>query len=322
MIGALWTLGRPRLLQHLFAMILGGFGWAHWNRALALTGAAEFGWVCLAWAALHFGTMWLNAAVDQDEGEVFFGTATPVPPGTAAAGFAALLVAVGLAAQATPWALAATSVCAVLAVAYSHPALLWKGHPVLGPMVNGLGYGVLTPMVGWSCVGVPLDPRTAAMVSLTATAVLGAYFGAQAFQEDEDRARGYRTLVVTHGPRAAVDAAYGLLTAAWAGLLVLSAIGWLPRTLLLCAPAWWWVHQWYIGWREAPGGGNESHVRELARRVAIVSLFGFCLVFAEYARESFAGEPVAGFGTAGGHPTAMAPLAPPRNVHAAAAHSG
>ncbi len=297
----LWRLGRPRLLTHLLAMVLGGFGWAHWNRALVFTGADELMWVLAAWTALHFGTMWLNAAVDKDEGEVFFGQATPVPPGTDKAGYVALAIAVGLGAQASPIAGAATAVCAGLAVAYSHPSILWKGHPVFGPMVNALGYGILTPLVGWSCVGLPLDPRTVAMVVLAMLAVLGAYFSAQAFQEEEDAERGYRTLVVTHGPQATLRASAALLGASWVGMSILAAIGWLPRPLLLAAPLWWWVHRWFVHWLEEADGGSEAHARELARRVGWLVLIAFALVFGEYARESVEGEPVAGMGTASGH---------------------
>ncbi len=307
-VGALWRLGRPRLVLHLLAMVFGGYGWAHWNRALPATGADQLAWVVGAWVALHFGTMWLNAAVDRDEGEVFFGEAVPVPPHAAASGYAALAVAVLLATRANPFALGLTALCAALSVAYSHPSILWKGHPVMGPVVNVVGYGIATPAVGWSCVGVPADPRTLAMLALVATAVLGAYFAAQAFQEHEDRARGYRTLVVTHGPRAAVDAASALLGAAWMGLMVLAAVGWLPRPILLLAPGWWWVQRLFVAWREAPGGGSEAWARELARRVGLLSLALFALVFAEYARESIRGEPVAGFGTASGHPVSIAPV--------------
>lgn len=313
MIGALWQLARPRLLWHLFAMVLGGYGWAHWNRALTFRGVDQFGWVCLAWVALHFGTMWLNAAVDRDEGEVFFGEAVEVPDGTSLAGFLALGLAVLLGAQANPVAAGCTAVCAALAVAYSHPALLWKGHPVLGPMVNVVGYGVLTPTVGWSCVGVSLDARTVAMVALAALAVLGAYFAAQAFQEEEDRERGYRTLVVTHGPRAAVDAAAASLGLAWVGLIGLTLAGWLPRMLLLVAPGWWWVHSWFLAWRTETAGGTEAHARELARRVGWLALIAFGLVFLQYAWESAQGGPVAGYGTAAGHPLAGAP--PPGDFH-------
>ena len=304
MIGVLWKLGRPRLMWPLFAMVVGGFGWAHWNRALMLTGSSELGWVLLAWVALHFGTMWLNAAVDRDEGEVFFGQPVPVPPEAMPAGFVALILAPLLAYPAGPVALACTTLCALLSVAYSHPALLWKGHPFLGPMVNVVGYGILTPTVGWSCVGVHLDPRTLAMVSLTSMAVLGAYFAAQVFQEEEDASRGYRTLVVTHGPRAALDAAALLLGASWIGVMILAAIGWLPRPLLLGAPGWIWVHRLFVRWRGESAQGTEAYARELARRVAWLTLLLFMLVFMEYARESVTGGPVAGFGTASGYPTA------------------
>ena len=44
--------------------------------------------------------------------------------------------------------------------------------------------------------------RTVVVWLCGGSGVLGCYFAVQAFQADEDRARGYRTLVATHGPKA------------------------------------------------------------------------------------------------------------------------
>ena len=55
----------------------------HFVSALAL--------VLLAWVALHAGTLWLNAALDRDEGEVLWGRAVPVPANAALGGYAALV---------------------------------------------------------------------------------------------------------------------------------------------------------------------------------------------------------------------------------------
>ena len=299
---ALWLLSRPRLLPAVVLLVLGGFGLAHWDRALPLRGAVELSWVLAAWIALNAGTLWLNASVDRDEGEVFYGEAVAPPAGLAGYAYAALAVCVALALPAGPVCATLAAACAALAVLYSHPRTLWKGHPVLGPAVNVVGYGWLSPLAGAACLAVPLTARVALIVGIVGVAVLGGYFAAQAFQHDEDRARGYRTLVVTHGPRTTVWAARLCLGIAWGGVMVLAVVGWLPRALLLGLPLWLWVDRYATRWLCDPEGGTEADARELARRVAWVVLAGFLLIFAQYVVSSFAGEPVAGLGTAAGHP--------------------
>ena len=198
---ALWRLARPRLLPYVLGLVLIGFAWAHWDRALTARGGGGLGWVMLAWTCLHAGTLWLNAALDQDEGEVLFGRPVRPPPTTSLAGYLALAASVPLAWIGHPLAGIAVLVCAILAVAYSHPRLAWKGHPLGGPIVNIVGYGLLSPLAGWSVVGVAPNARTVLVWLLFGCAIFGTYLAAQAFQQEEDRQRGYRTLVATHGPR-------------------------------------------------------------------------------------------------------------------------
>src|SRR5690606_1412062 len=94
---ALWTLSRPRGALWVGALPLLGLVWAHWDRALPLRAA---GWglaaVVVAWLLLNAGTLWLNAALDRDEGEVLFGRPAPVPPGIEGFGYAALAGCVAL----------------------------------------------------------------------------------------------------------------------------------------------------------------------------------------------------------------------------------
>lgn len=299
---ALWILARPRMLPYLLGLVLVGYGFTHWDRALPATGLAELPWVLAAWAALHAGTLWLNAALDRDEGEVLLGRAVPVPDGLPLWGYLALLVAVGLAALANSTVALACAVCALLAVLYSHPATVWKGHPLGGPFVNFVGYGLLTPFAGWAVVGVPATPRVGVVWVLGALGVLGCYFLAQAFQEAEDRERGYRTLVATHGAAGVLLAARLCIGAGLLGGVVLALIGWLPRICLLGLGLGFWVDAWFRRWAREPGGGSEAWARGAAHRLLITGLVGLLLAFGEYARASFAGEPVAGLGTAAGHP--------------------
>ena len=299
---ALWTLARPRLLPHVVLLVFVGWAWAHWDRALPARAVEELAGVMVAWALLHAGTLWLNAAVDRDEGEVLLGRAVEPPPGTAAAGYLALAGAVGLAAVMHPGAGWACLGCAALSIAYSHPALLWKGHPLGGPMVNVVGYGVLSPLAGWLLVDVSANPRTLVVWVVAQFGVLGPYFAAQAFQQEEDVARGYRTFVATHGPPVTLRVARICVAAGFVSGLVLALIGWLPRSCLIGAVGWWWVDRWLVRWEAQPHGGDGTWAQGFARRMAYAVVLGVFLAFVEYAHQSFTGQPVAGLGTVAGNP--------------------
>jgi 4-hydroxybenzoate polyprenyltransferase len=307
---ALYALARPKLLPYVLLLTTAGYGWAHWDRALTMRGGREYLLVLVAWTLLHSGTLWLNAALDRDEGEVLMGRAVPVPEGITGWGYAALVGCVAAAFAANPTVGLAALGCAALAVLYSHPATAWKGHPLGGPFVNLVGYGLLTPLAGFACVGVPADARTLLVWPFGAMGVLGAYFAAQAFQRDEDVARGYRTLVATHGPRLTLQAARVCIAIGFIGGVSLAAIGWIPRVALLALAFWWRVDRWLAAWAELPGGGDERQARGFASRMLTAGLLGLALVFGEYFRASFAGEPVGGLGTAAGHPPDR-PLLPP-----------
>lgn len=307
---ALWALARPRLMPYVVLLPLVGFGWAHWDRALTPVGWRAIVLVCVAWALLHAGTLWLNAALDRDEGEVLMGRSVPVPRGVERHGYLALAASVALAFLAHPLSGAAATACALLAVLYSHPRTVWKGHPVLGPFVNGVGYGLLSPLAGWAVVDVAPNPRTVVVWVLGALGVLGCYFMAQAFQAEEDRDRGYRTLVATHGPRAALGAGRILIAVGFVAAVGLAVIGWFPRICLLAIPLWFWVDDWFARWMREPDGGSEAWARVMASRLLASGLVVVALVLGVYIDQVHRGVPVAGLGTAAGHPPDRPLLAP------------
>lgn len=307
---ALWWLLRPRLLPFLLLLPFFGWAWAHWDRALPLQGGPEFLAVLGAWVLLHCGTMWLNAALDRDEGEVLMGRAVTPPPGIVPAGYAALAACVPLAAMGGSTAGICALLCALLAVGYSHPQLAWKGHAWFGPATNVLGYGVLSPLAGWSVVGVPTNTRTLVCAGLFAVGILAPYLAAQAFQRAEDAARGYRTFVVVYGPAATLMGARLAMAAVLLGGVVLAAIGWLPRACLIALPLWFWVDRHLVAWSRQPDGGDGSWATTFAMRALGATVILVVVSFGEYARASFAHEPVAGLGTAAGHPTDRPVLAP------------
>jgi 4-hydroxybenzoate polyprenyltransferase len=222
------------------------------------------------------------------------------PPWIGRAGLVALAVGVGLAARVDAVVAGATALAAALAVAYSHPRLAWKARPWLGPAVNVVGYGLLSPFVGWWVVGTAVDVRTLAAWAGGGVAVLGCVYVAQAFQADEDRARGYRTRVATHGPEATVDAARLAFAAAFGLLLGLAAAGWLPRLLLLAAPLAVGLDRRLARW--AAGPVDVDGAVDVGRRLLRAALACVLLALVDHAVAGLLGGPVAGLATAAGWP--------------------
>ena len=312
-VHALWVLSRPRLLPYVWVLVGIGGAWAHWDRALVLRNGSALLGLMVAWTFLQVGTLWLNAAVDRDAGEILFGDAIDPPGVTSMCGYIALLLAVGIALAANLGAGLVCAVCAVLAVGYSHPRLLWKGHPVGGPLVNLVGYGLLSPLAGWMVVDVPVNSRTLMAWMLCAMGVMGTFLAAQAFQGAEDRSRGYRTLVVTHGARFTIQASRGLLVGTSVVAMVLALVGWFPLLCLLGIPLVVELDLWMRQWAEQPSGGSEAWARGTAKRLMRMGAVGLALASAEYVRESVSGEPVAGLGTRAGHPPDR-PVLPPAQL--------
>jgi len=300
-------LARLRLLPFVLVLVLFGFGWAHWDRALRLQGAEDLLLVLLAWTALHIGTMWLNASLDQDDGEVLFGEATTPPPGIAPMAYLCLFAAVLLGWKPVGWVVIC---CVALAVLYSHPFTAWKGHALGGPAVNLIGYGVLSPYAGWVAVGVPANFRSGLVLGLTSLVVLGCYFGAQAFQEEDDRARGYDTLVVHFGAIGAIRAARVCIGLGILGGLGLAVFGWLPRSCLLIAPLAVVLNGFFAAWEREPSAGSDVWARGMSWRLLTLAMVGVFVSGAEYVLQSYQSVPVAGLGTAGGHPIDRPLLAP------------
>ncbi|MCB9675745.1 MAG: UbiA family prenyltransferase [Alphaproteobacteria bacterium] len=301
-VWALWLLIRPKFVPFLLLLPFFGWAWAHWDRALRLQNPTGFAWVLAAWVVLHAGTMWLNAALDQDEGEVLMGASVKPPAATVPAAYAALILCVPMAFFAGWGAGLATSLCAVMAVGYSHPAVAWKGRPLAGPLVNLVGYGLASPYAGWSVVGVPGNPRTYVCWALFGLGILAPYFAAQAFQREEDAERGYRTFVVEYGPARTLLAARAAMMIVLGGGVVLAAVGWIPRVCLFALPLWIWIDRLLVAWSKEPDGGTSAWAVRFAGRVLTSAIVLIALCLGEYLRESFEREPVAGLGTLAGHP--------------------
>lgn len=298
-MGAWVALARPAMLPWLGCALFLGTGFAHWEHGLHLQPPVVWalGWVAAAWTALHVGTMWLNAARDRDDGPVLFGRAAPVPEGLSWGGAAALVLCVALAVPAGAGIAGCALLAVILSVLYSHPATAWKAHPLGGPVVNMVGYGVLTPLAGHLVVA-PVMPRGVLVLVASALGMGGLSFAAQAFQGDEDAARGDRTLVVTHGPRVAVLAARGLVLAAAGLALGAAAAGWLPRALLLGLPGVWWVDRGFARWAaRAETAGPEAAQSQLLRLLWVVVGLVVLATIDYVVGQVVWGRPPAGLGT-------------------------
>jgi len=279
-----------------------GYGIALWDHALDPVHLLALVLVLSGWFVASAGTMWLNASLDGDEKEALYARPTERPRGLPFFGYAAITAGVALAFAGNRLSGACASGCAVLSLLYSHPATMWKARPVLGPLVNAAGYGVLTSLAGWAIVGVPMSFRVAAAFASVTMFVVGATFAAQAFQREDDARRGYRTLVVTHGPAACLRAARGCAWASVGIVLVLSALGFYPRICLLGMPAFAQVDAWIRRWQREPGAGTSSHAAGLVARMLGLGVVLLALAYVDYALDRAAGRPAAGLATARGRP--------------------
>lgn len=299
-MGTLARLARPKGTLLLLAVPLTGYGFAHWDRALEFVAFGSIVLVVVAWTLLSSGTMWWNAALDGAEGEALF--AEGADPHVdrhrvGRFGLLALFGAVVVAGVAGRTPLLVTAAAAVLSVLYSHPKTCWKGHPLLGPVVNVVGYGALSLFVGWSVVGVRMNVRTGITFGLLSFLALAATFAAQAFQGDDDRRRGYRTYVVTHGPADCLRAARGITRIVFAGFAVLALAGFFPRLCLAAIVPFVGVDHAFAAWQRLPDGGGAAQASGVVLRMFAtgVALTGLALL--DYAHDYVGGGPVCGLAT-------------------------
>ena len=196
-----------------------------WALAVGLDGAARGEHLgaallgLLLWVAcLNGGTLALNSAFDQDEGDIAYLRNPPPPPRRLAAFAVGLMLAGQLASLALPRLFAVLyAVCFALSVLYSVPPFRLKAVAGADWLINMIGFGTLTPLAGWATTGRPLD--TVAWLLLLGFCPLFAalYPLTQLYQLEEDARRGDRTLALLLGARRSLDVA--LAAAAGAFLL-------------------------------------------------------------------------------------------------------
>ena len=180
-----------------------------WRPLLLATGV----WV----VALNGGTLALNSAFDEDEGDIAYLRSPPKPP-PRLAGFAAVLMLAGLAAAVglPTGFLAAYGSCFLLSVVYSVPPMRAKGIPGVDWIINLIGFGLLTPFAGFAATGRIPEPRQW-LIMFGFAALFGALYPlTQLYQIEEDARRGDRTFAIAVGAARSLSIALGLTFVAFA----------------------------------------------------------------------------------------------------------
>ena len=210
-----------------------------------------FGWLVFV-ALMNGGTLAINSAFDQDEGDIGYLKAPPKPPDHLVAFSTVLLGASAVLGFLLPLPFALINLCCVaMSILYSVPPARLKARAGWDLLINCLGFGLLTPLAGWALTGRPFS--LAILLASIGFAFLFAtlYPMTQIYQVVEDRRRGDRTLVIQVGvgrslalALVATLIAHGCLVA---GVL---AMGRPPLYLLPSLVAWIGILlPWLRGWR-------------------------------------------------------------------------
>ncbi len=175
---------------------------------------------------LYGGTTAFNSYYDRDEGPVG-GMLQPPKVDAGLLSFSLVVQAVGLIpAVLVGWRFVLAWLALFLVfTAYSHPAVRLKSHPAAALTAIGLGQGALGFALGWLAAradepvlvgsagaalpapGGLFSPVALIGAASTALIVTGLYLVTQCYQEEEDRARGDRTIAVLVGAKRSLQLA-------------------------------------------------------------------------------------------------------------------
>jgi 4-hydroxybenzoate polyprenyltransferase len=203
----------------------------------------------VAWVVgLNGGTLAINSAFDEDEGDIAYLREPPPPPAHLFVFGLGLMIAGQLVALLLPRPYAlAYAFCFALSVLYSVPPFRLKSVAGADWLINMWGFGTLTPFAGWAATGMPLDPARGLVLLAFCPLFAALYPLTQLYQMDEDLRRGDRTLAIRLGLARSLQVAAAATVVAFA-LFVAAGLeaGWrtAPRDLarwgglLLAAGAW------------------------------------------------------------------------------------
>ncbi len=244
----------PIMSAHFLLGTLLAVGWALPARSTFL------GWFVFV-ALLNGGTLAINSAFDQDEGDIGYLKSPPKPPEHLLAFSSVLLAASVLLGWLLPrpffWINLA---CVAMSVLYSAPPVRLKARAGWDLLINCIGFGLLTPLAGWALTGRPFSPSIVAASVGFAFLFATLYPMTQIYQVAEDGRRGDRTLVIRVGVGRSLGLALvAMLLAhlwfAWAVVLLKRS----PLPLLLSLAAWLGVLlPWMARWRRWTDAQHEA----------------------------------------------------------------
>jgi 4-hydroxybenzoate polyprenyltransferase len=208
------------------------------------------GWLVFV-ALMNGGTLAINSAFDQDEGDIGYLKAPPKPPEHLLAVSSVMLAASTVLGFLLPLPFALINLaCVVMSVLYSVPPPRLKARAGWDLLINCLGFGLLTPLAGWALTGRPFNLAILFVSAGFAFLFATLYPMTQIYQVEEDGRRGDLTLVIRVGVgRSLVLALVAALlahgcfvlgiraTGRSALPLALSLLGWLALLLL-------WLRHW------------------------------------------------------------------------------
>lgn len=238
----------PIMTAHFLLGTLLAVGWnLPWRPVI-------IGWLVFI-LLMNGGTMAINSAFDQDEGDVGYLKQPPKPPKYLFhVSMAMLLSSLALGFFLPPLFAWSNAACVVMSILYSAPPVRLKARAGWDLLINCVGFGALTPAAGWGLTGRAMDFGFL-LLCLGFTLLFGALYPlTQIYQVEEDRARGDKTLVIRLGEGKSLWLAF--LLAVFAHGLFFWAI-WLHQNSLLlryCGlfslAAWGVVLlPWALGWR-------------------------------------------------------------------------
>lgn len=242
------------MTAHFLLGTLVAVGWALPWKALAL------GWLAFV-ALLNGGTLAINSAFDNDEGDIGYLRNPPKPPKYLFHVSAAMLVAsLALGFLLPPVFAWSNAACVLMAVLYSVPPVRLKARAGWDMIINCIGFGLLTPLAGWGLTGLPLTTAFT-LVAIGFAFLFGSLYPlTQIYQIEEDRSRGDRTLVIKLGEGASLWLALVLALAAHACFITgLLRMGRSPWMLAFSLVAWLGVLvPWVVRWKSWAPARHEA----------------------------------------------------------------
>jgi 4-hydroxybenzoate polyprenyltransferase len=217
--------------------------------------------------ALNGGTLAINSAFDQDEGDVaYLRRPPPPPPGLFRFGLGLMVLGLIVSLQLPRPYTWLYLTCLAMSVLYSVPPVRLKAVAGADWIINLLGFGALTPLAGWASTGQLLTVWGWFLVWGFGALFGGLYPLTQLYQFDEDARRGDRTFALLLGKRRSLSVSIACMTAAFALFIAAArAAGWTgaePGRWVALAVAWLtWLAVLVPWYRGAEDWSPEGHQR-------------------------------------------------------------